>query len=438
MGQLSLNLNYDRNELFEAITSERQLEQAFKLVSSNRGAPGVDGVTIDQFEANLKEEIHALSQEVKEWKYKPKPVKRVEIPKPGKQEKRKLGIPCVKDRVVQASIKLSLEPIFEKGFSESSYGFRPERNQKQAIEQAKKHVESGKGWVVDLDLEKFFDRINQDRLMYLLAKEIPDKRVLKLIGMTLHSGVLHHGEFEPSLEGSVQGSPLSPLLSNIVLDELDKELERRGLAFCRYADDANIFVGSQKAAQRILETITNFIEKRLKLKVNQTKSKAALASAVKFLGTTIACGMIIISTASMKHAYAKVRELIPRRTHIPLEKQVEQVNRWYQGWSSYYQITEMPSQLKAVEARIRRRFRAQLIRHHKNRRSLIKKLRQMGVPPRMAQGSVSTNRKTQAQSHTLATSRAWSNKWFEKLGLISVLKRSLPHWKPIDVWIKSA
>ncbi len=204
----------------------------------------------------------------------------------------------MRDRVLQTSIKLSIEPLFDGEFSESSFGFRPGRNQKQAIERAKQLVQNGKEWVVDIDLEKFFDRINQDKLLHLLSLKVDDQRVIRLIAMGLRSGVIHNDDYEPTLEGSTQGSPLSPLLSNIVLDELDKELEVRGLEFCRFADDVNIFVGSRKAAERVLESVTHFIEKKLKLTVNMTKSKAALSSAVKFLGIVIISGMVLISAVS--------------------------------------------------------------------------------------------------------------------------------------------
>lgn len=432
-----LSLNHTSSNLFEEIVSERQLRRAFKLVKANRGKAGIDGVEIATFESRLNEEISSLSKELKDWGYKPKPVKRVEIPKPGKTEKRKLGIPCVRDRVVQASIKISIEPLFDDEFSENSYGFRPGRNQKQAITRAKQYVQEGKEWIVDIDLEKFFDRINQDRLMYLLAKKVQDKRVVRLVGMTLRSGVLHGDKYEPSLEGSTQGSPLSPLLSNIVLDELDKELEKRGLAFCRYADDANIFVGTQKAAERVLRSITHFIESRLKLKVNQTKSKAAIASAVKFLGITIVCGMIMISAVSMKRAHAKARELIPRRTHIPIEQQIEKVNRWYRGWSSYYNVTEIPTQLRTIESRIRRRFRAQLVNNHRRaKRFLVRTLVNMGIPKSNACSSVYRNRKTWALSHVPAVDHAWNNDWFQRQGFYTASNQQLSHWQPLEVWIK--
>jgi group II intron reverse transcriptase/maturase len=255
---------------------------------------------------------------VTNWNYRPLPVKRVRIPKPGSDKESLLGIASVKDRVLQYSLKMSLEKIFEKKFSDNSYGFRPARNQKQADSKAKELVNSGKDWIVDIDLERFFDTISHDRLIHLLVLEIKDKRILRLIGITLRSGILDQGELIESEEGAVQGSPLSPLLSNVVLHELDVELERRELSFCRFADDCNIIVSSRKAAERVLASISKHIEKKLKLKVNLQKSKAAPSAKVKFLGMTIACAMMLISKVSMNRAMEKVKELTPRRNHQSL------------------------------------------------------------------------------------------------------------------------
>ena len=227
----------DERRLFEELCTTAWLDAGFRRVKKNKGSPGIDGVTIAEFESRLDEELSRLRAELESWTYKPSPVRRVEIPKPGGKGIRLLGVPTVRDRVVHAALKLLLEPIFEPLFSEHSYGFRPERNQGQAVEAARKIVAGGKRYVVDLDLSKFFDRIHHDRLIARLGQSIPDKRILRLIGMILRSGIMANGLVTPSTEGAVQGSPLSPLLSNIVLDELDKELERRGLEFCRFADD---------------------------------------------------------------------------------------------------------------------------------------------------------------------------------------------------------
>ena len=279
-----LKLEIESRKVFEQIINRDELTRAYKVVKANKGAPGIDGITVEAFGAHLHEEITRLIEEITTWTYRPKPVRRVMIPKPGSTKERPLGIPCVRDRVVQYAMKAVLEPLYEKDFSESSYGFRPNRRQQQALDRAKALVREGKEWVVDIDLENFFGTINHDRLMATLAKKIDDKRVLRLIGMTLRSGAMINGTLEPTSEGSVQGSPLSPLLSNIVLDELDKELERRGLSFCRWADDCNIFVSSQKAAERVMTGISKFIEGKLKLKVNREKSKVAQTKNVKISG----------------------------------------------------------------------------------------------------------------------------------------------------------
>ena len=246
----------------------------------------MDNVSVEEFECNLKEELSRLRQEVVSWTYTPQPVKRVEVPKPNGGI-RLLGIPTVRDRVLQTSIKNALEPIIDPTFSENSFGFRPGRSQKQALERARLIVERGKEYVVDMDLSKFFDRINHNRLISRLRLLIDDTRVLRLIGMTLRCGVTVDGKYQATPIGSVQGSPLSPLLSNVVLDELDKELEKRGLEFCRFADDCNIFVNSEKAAQRVKSRITTFVEKKLKLVVNEEKTNVAKSRYVKFLGVTI-------------------------------------------------------------------------------------------------------------------------------------------------------
>jgi RNA-directed DNA polymerase len=265
--------------LFEEICSLENLHEAFRQVKSNKGAPGIDGITVEKFAETKEKEIIRLKQEVENWSYKPSPVKRVEIPKPNGGI-RLLGIPTVKDRTLQFAIKQKLEPIYEPLFSKNSYGFRPGKSQEQAITKAKEIVSNGKEYVVDMDLSKFFDRINHDRLINRLGKEINDKRILRLIGITLRSGIMDKGELIPSEEGTVQGSPLSPLLSNIVLDELDKELEKRELEFCRFADDCNIFVKSEKAAIRVKESITRYVEKKLKLKVNEEKTKIGLSKLI--------------------------------------------------------------------------------------------------------------------------------------------------------------
>lgn len=295
---------------------------------------------------------------------------------------------------------------------------------------------SGKEYVVDIDLAKFFDTINHDKLIHRLSTSIADKRILRLIGLILRSGIMKDGIVKVTTEGSTQGSPLSPLLSNVVLDELDKELERRGLMFCRYADDANIFVGSQKAADRVMQSVSHFIEKKLKLKVNKDKSKVALSKVVRFLGMTIIGGTLTISLLSMNRAMAKAKELTPRGTHLTLEQSIKRINTWYMGWSAYYAMTDYPSQLRAIEAHIRRRLRMRLVAQHKNGRNLMKKLISRGVPRNSARKAAYAGGRW-VKSHTRGVEMAYPNRWFiEEMGLKIRSNENRSHWHDIRKWIK--
>lgn len=415
--------------LFEEICAIETLRLAFKLVKKNKGAPGIDGVSIEMYENNLEENLNQLRLEVISWNYKPTPVKRVEIPKPGGKGTRLLGIPIVKDRIFHMAIKIALEPILEPTFSESSFGFRPGRNQQQAVQQAQKIIQSGKEYIVDIDLSKFFDRINHDRLIYLLKRHISDTRILRIIGMILRGGVMIDGVKTPSEEGSVQGSPLSPFLSNVVLDELDKELERRNLEFCRFADDCNIFTKSQKAADRVMKSIKKFIEKKLKLKVNEEKSKAAKSDKVKFLGMTIIDGTISIARTSFNKAMDMVRSLIPRGSHLPIEKAIEKINIWYRGWASYFKMTQYPWQLNAIEAHIRRRLRARIVYQQKTLRNLFSRLKEKGISNRFAKTTVYSNHGIWFLSHTKAIEKAYPVKWFvEQMGQLIISDKPMQHW----------
>ena len=436
MEQLELIL--DTRSLFEKLGNAEYLRQGFRAVKANKGAPGIDGVSIREFEGRLEEELAHLKKELEGWSYEPKPVRRVEIPKPGGSGVRLLGVPCIRDRIVQATLKLLLEPIIDPYFSSNSYGFRPGRNQRQAVEAAREIVRRGKGYVVDIDLSKFFDRVHHDRLIARLKGYIEDTRILRIIGMTLRSGVMVEGVVERTEEGTTQGSPLSPLLSNVVLDELDKELERRGLEFCRFADDCNIFVGSKKAAERVMSSISGFIEKKLRLKINREKSKVALSRYVKFLGMTIIAGTLAISSQSMQRAMDKVKELTPKGTHLTHERTMEAVNRWYAGWAGYYEMTQYPRQLKRIEAHVRRRLRARIVDQQKKRRNLYKLLVKRGIPRRRAAVAFS-HKKRWALSRTRAVERAFPNRWFIKnLGQIVRSEEKLPHWFSVDRSIKMA
>jgi group II intron reverse transcriptase/maturase len=337
--------------------------------------------------------------------------------------------------VVQAGLKVLLEPLFEPEFSPSSYGFRPGRSPQQAVEAAKTLINSGKPYVVDIDLANFFDRINHDRLIARMGQKIKDKRILRLIGMTLRSGVMINGVICRNEEGTMQGSPLSPLLSNIVLDELDKELERRELAFCRFADDCNIFVKTQKAAERVMESVSHFIENKLKLKVNREKSQVARSEQVKFLGFTVVNGSIAVARKATKKAMQKVKALTPRGTHLDMKTTLEAVNSWYKGWSGYFKLTQYPSQLATIEAHIRRRLRARIIDQQKRKRFLVHNLVKRGISKSLAARTVYTNRNRWALSKTYAVERAYPNDWFRRKGQYIRSDQQEDHWFGVHLYV---
>lgn len=431
-----LEFDFHDGRILEKVCELSNLYEAFKCVKRNKGAEGIDGMSIQKYEENLNENLIQLRQEVLNWKYKPTPVKRVEIPKPNGKGVRMLGIPIIKDRVLHMAIKRVLEPILDPSFSNNSYGFRPNRNQQQAVEAAREIVLSGKEYIVDIDLSKFFDRINHDRLIQRLSTRIEDKRLLRIIGMILRSGIMAGNILIRPSEGSVQGSPLSPLLSNLVLDELDKELESRGLEFCRFADDCNIFVKTERAGKRVMESIKKFIEKKLKLKINEEKSQVAKSDRVKFLGMTIVNGNIAIAKASIKKAMDKVKELTPRGTHLSTEQIIEEINKWYRGWANYFKMTQYPAQLAAIEAHIRRRLRARFIKQQKRRRNLFKKLVKLGANKRLSAKTVYSNSGTWKLSHTRVVEQAYRNKWFCRIGQKILSDLKLEHWFPIRKWVK--
>jgi RNA-directed DNA polymerase len=426
----------NEERLFDTLCSIGALKVGFKQVKKNHGAPGIDGVTVEEFETRMEEELSQLKKELESWSYQPRAVRGIEIPKADGKGVRLLGIPCVRDRVVQATIKQLIEPIFDPKFSNSSYGFRPEKNQNQAVEAAQRIVRKGKGYVVDIDLAKFFDRIHHDKLIGRLSHQIADKRILRVIGITLRSGIMKEGLLSATTEGSIQGSPLSPLLSNVVLDELDKELEKRNMEFCRFADDCNIFLRSRKAAERAMENISKFIEDKLKLVVNREKSKVAPAKGVTFLGMTIIKGTIAISIRSINRAMLKVKELTPRGTHLTLEKTIEQINNWYEGWSGYYSMTQYPSQLGKIEAHIRRRLRSRIVDQQKKRRQLRDKLVSRGVPRRQAIKVAFSNMNRWALSHTRAVEKAFPNIWFERIGFKTRSQEKRKHWFDLRKWVR--
>lgn len=432
-----LELPFGRKGLLEEICDTHNLVQAFKAVKRNKGSPGIDEITIDMYELDLDQEIAQLRQEVLSWTYKPTPVKRIEIPKPNGKGVRLLGIPIIKDRVLHMAIKRKLEPLIDPIFSGNSYGFRPGRSQRDAVQAAQNIVKSGKEYVVDIDLSKFFDRIHHDRLIHRLRTYVKDTRVLRLIGMILRSGIMSRNGIIIPQEGSVQGSPLSPLLSNVVLDELDKELEKRGLEFCRFADDCNIFVKTERAGVRVMESIKKFIETKLKLKVNEEKSQVAKSDRVKFLGMTIVNGLVAISKAATKKAMEKVKSLIPRGTHIPIEQAIKQFNSWYRGWGTYFSMTQFPAQLQAIEAHARRRYRARFVRQQKRPRFLYRLLQKRGMSREQAAKAAYNGRGPWYTSHVRGIEHAYPNRWFKDcLGMLILSEENREHWEPLGKWVK--
>jgi len=376
----------DQTKLMEVILDAENLKRAYKAVVKNGGAPGIDGVTTDDLKNYLAANWNQVRKELLSGTYKPKPVKRVEIPKPGGGT-RKLGIPTVLDRFIQQAIKNVLQSQWDQTFSEHSFGFRPGRSAHQAVEQARDYIREGYRFVVDLDLEKFFDRVNHDILMDRAAKRIADKRLLKVLRAYLNAGILENGLVQPTEEGVPQGGPLSPLLSNLMLDELDRELERRKLHYVRYADDCNIYVASERAGQRVMESITNFLDKRLRLRVNREKSAVGKPSKRKFLGFSFVLGAepkIRLADYSKARFKRKIRELTRPTKGRSLEQVIHSVRRYLIGWHGYFRLCQTPSVFTALDQWIRRRLRCYLWRHWKRGKTRYKELTKRGVSPRTA------------------------------------------------------
>jgi RNA-directed DNA polymerase len=365
----------------ESILERNNMKRAVKRVIKNKGAPGVDGMTVRKIKRYLKRHWSKIEQALLDGTYSPMPVKRKEIPKPGGA--RLLGIPTVLDRVIQQAVAQVLTQIWDHTFSEYSFGFRPNRSQHDAIRHYREYVGCGYRFVIDIDLSKFFDRVNHDRLMSRLATRIKDKRVLKLIRSFLTSGIMIGGLVEPSKEGTPQGGPLSPLLSNIVLDELDKELESRCLCFVRYADDSVIFVRSERAGRRVMESVSRFIEKKLRLKVNQEKSAVGRPWDRKYLGFCMTnsrkAPKICIHWKTIKRFKERVREITARRRGRSISQVIRELNTFTRGWWNYYGITESYNRLRPLAHWIRRRLRAVIWKHWKNRRTRVRELLKRGV-----------------------------------------------------------
>jgi RNA-directed DNA polymerase len=407
------------DRLMEEVLQRANLKEALRRVKANKGSAGVDGMTVQQLTRYLVKHWPEHRDQLLRGTYEPQPVRRVEIPKPDGGV-RKLGIPTVLDRLVQQAVLQVLQRRWDPTFSEHSYGFRPGRSTHQAVAQAQQYIAEGYRVVADLDLEKFFDRVNHDKLMGAVAKRITDKRVLKLIRAFLQAGVMEGGLASPSVEGTPQGGPLSPLLSNIVLDELDRELERRGHRFVRYADDCNIYVRSLRAGQRVMESITQFITTRLKLKVNREKSAVAPPQERKFLGFSFT-GEVEprrrIAPKAVKRFKERVREITRRRKGDGVGKRLEELKRYLAGWRGYYGFCQTPSVLAALDSWIRRRLRCIFWIQWKTGRRRFEELHRRGVDRQLASNTAGSNHGPWRMSVSKALTAALSNAFFDSLGL---------------------
>ncbi len=414
----------EAERLLEGVLRRENMLSALRRVRSNKGAPGIDGMTVEELVAYLKTEWPRIREELLKGTYEPAPVRRTEIPKPNGNGKRPLGIPTVLDRMIQQAILQVLTPIFDPHFSNSSYGYRPERCGQDAVKAAQGYVGAGYRFVVDLDLEKFFDRVNHDVLMARVARRVKDKRLLRLLRRYLESGVMVGGVIQEREEGTPQGGPLSPLLSNILLDDLDKELERRGHCFCRYADDCNIYVRSKAAGERIMESISRFLEKRLRLKVNREKSAVDRPWRRDFLGYTMTWHRqprLKVSPDSIQRIRGKIRELMRKARGCSLTKVIGELAPLLRGWINYFRLSSVKIAFEELDEWIRRRLRCVMWRHWKKPYTRAKKLIQRGIVRETAYISAYNGRGAWWNAGASHMNFAFPAKWFAQQGLISLL-----------------
>src|SRR5579864_1824803 len=412
------------DRLMEEVGERENLKEALRQVRANKGSSGVDGMTVVALSDYLKQHWPVIREQLLNGTYEPKPVRRVEIPKPDGGV-RKLGIPTVLDRFIQQAVMQVLQRRWDRTFSDHSYGFRPGRSAHQAVAQAQQYIAEGHGWCVDLDLEKFFDRVNHDKLMGQIAKRVGDKRLLKLIRAFLNAGVMENGLVSPSVEGTPQGGPLSPLLSNLVLDELDRELKRRGHRFVRYADDCNIYVRSERAGQRVMESVTQFITKKLKLKVNETKSAVAQPQQRKFLGFSFTDGpevKRVIAPKALDRFKRRIREVTRRAKGVSMETTMEELAPYLRGWRSYFGFCETPEVLIALTRWVRLRLRAALWRQWKTPRRRRAALIANGVSEWAARKTAGSGLGPWYLARSRALSTGLSNAYFKSLGLPSLFQ----------------
>jgi len=410
--------------LMEAVVERENMKRAYHRVCANKGSAGVDGMAVGDLRGYLVENWLCIKEELLSGQYQPRPVLGVEIPKPGGKGMRQLGIPTVLDRLIQQALNQVLQPIFDPGFSESSYGFRPGRSAHQAVKKAREYVSEGRRWVVDMDLEKFFDRVNHDMLMARISCKIKDKRVLTLIRSYLTSGMMSGGLISQRTEGTPQGGPLSPLLSNILLDDLDKELERCGHKFCRYADDANVYVGTKRSGERVLSSLTRFLAKQLGLKVNQEKSAVDRPWNRKFLGYSLTFHRkphLKVAKASIERLKGKLREMFRRGRGHALRRVIDDLNPVLKGWMVYFRLTEVRGVLEELDSWIRRKLRCVLWRQWKRSFTRAKNLMKRGIAEERAWKSATNGRGPWWNSGASHMNEAFPRRYFDEYNLPSLL-----------------
>lgn len=419
----------DTERMMEEVLAKDNLKEALKQVIKNGGAPGIDGMTVEQLPAYLKENWQTIRHQLMEGRYKPKPVRRVEIPKPGSNKKRKLGIPCCLDRFIQQALQQVLQRHWDPTFSDHNYGFRPRKSQHQAIAKAQEYIAAGYRYVVDFDLASFFDRINHDVLMGLVTKRVKDRRVIRLIRSFLNSGVMEDGLVKPTDEGAPQGGPLSPIMSNLMLHELDKELEKRSHKFVRFADDSNVYVRSKRAGERVMASITRFLEKKLRLQVNVEKSAVARPWERKFLGFSFTHDRKEpkrrIAPQAVARVKQRIREITSRKRGHTLDQIIKELKTYLTGWLGYFGYCQTPRVFADLNGWLRRKLRCLIWKRWKTNRNRYKMLRKFGLTElQAAEGAGSGKHGPWRMSKTPSLNQALSIEYFETLGLPRLRCRS--------------
>jgi RNA-directed DNA polymerase len=411
-------------DLMAQVCERDNLNRAYKRVKANKGVAGVDGMTVSDLYDWLVQHKEGLIASLLDGSYQPQAVRGVEIPKPGGSRKRQLGIPTVVDRLVQQAILQVLEGILEPIFSESSYGFRPGRNAHQALQKGAEYVAGGRGIVVDLDLEKFFDRVNHDILMARLARRVSDKRLLRIVRRFLEAGMMQNGVCVERQEGTPQGGPLSPILANLLLDDLDKELERRGHCFCRYADDCNIYVQTPAAGERVMVSVTAFLGQKLRLKVNREKSKVAPVEECEFLGYRLLWdGRLALAVKSLERVKVRIREMTRRNRGISLEAVIQELNSYLTGWVTYFRYAECKKHLQDLDKWIRHKLRCVKLKQRKRPKPIADFLQSLGVPEWRAWLLALSGKGWWRKAGSPQASEAMTIAWFKEQGLVSLVDR---------------